>query len=51
MVLMLCGIFFATSHGKSACDGIGRTFKRLATKTSLMATEKNHILTPLDLFD
>ena len=43
--------FFATSHGKSAFDGIGGTVKRLATNASLMATEKNHILTPLDLFD
>ena len=43
--------FFATSHGKSAFDGIGGTVKRLATNASLMATEKNHILTPLDLLD
>lgn len=27
--------FFATSHGKSACDGIGGTLKRLAAKASL----------------
>ena len=51
MVLILCGIFFGTSHGKSACDGIGGTIKRLATNASLMATEKTHILMPLDLFD
>ena len=43
--------FFATSHGKSACDGIGGTAKWLATNASLMATEINHILMPLDLFD
>ena len=43
--------FFATSHGKSACDGIGGTVKRLATNASLMATEKNQILMPLNLFD
>ena len=43
--------FFGTSHGKSACDGIGGTIKQLATNASLMATGKNHILTPLDLFD
>ena len=42
--------FFAAIHGKSACDGIGGTVKQLDTNTSLMATEKNHILTPLDLF-
>lgn len=27
--------FFATSHGKSACDGIGGTVKRLVAKASL----------------
>ena len=27
--------FFATTHGKSACDGIGGTVKRLVTKASL----------------
>ena len=43
--------FFATSHGKSACDGIGGTVKWLGTNASLMATEINHILMPLDLFD
>jgi hypothetical protein len=26
--------FFATSHGKSACDVIGSTLKRLAAKAS-----------------
>ena len=30
----------AKSHGKSACDDIGGTVKRLATNASLMATEK-----------
>ena len=43
--------FFATSHGKSACDGIGGTVKRLAANISLMAAGKNHILMLLDLFD
>ena len=51
----LCGIavwnYFATSHGKSACDGIGGTAKQLTSNASLMATEKNNILTPTDLFD
>ena len=42
---------FATSRGKSACDCIGGTVKRLVTNASLIATEKNHILTPVDLFD
>ena len=27
--------FFTTSHGKSACDGVGGTVKRLAAKASL----------------
>jgi hypothetical protein len=27
--------FFATSHGKSACDGVGGTLRRLAPKASL----------------
>ena len=26
--------FFATSHGKNACDGVGGTLKRLAAKAS-----------------
>ena len=43
--------FFATSHGKSVCDGIGGTAKSLATNASLKATERNHILTPIDLFN
>ncbi|KAE8748198.1 hypothetical protein FOCC_FOCC005036 [Frankliniella occidentalis] len=31
--------FFATSHGKSACDGIGGRIKRLATLYSLQHTQ------------
>jgi hypothetical protein len=27
--------FFATSHGKGPCDGVGGTVKRLAAKASL----------------
>ena len=27
--------FFATSHGKNACDGVGGTIKRLTARTSL----------------
>ena len=42
--------FFANSHDFFA-KSHGGTVKRLATNSSLMATEKNHILTPLDLFD
>nr|XP_047134910.1 uncharacterized protein LOC124812388 [Hydra vulgaris] len=29
--------FFATSHGKSACDGVGGTFKRLVARVSLQS--------------
>ena len=39
-----------TSHGKSACDGIGGTVKRPATKASLKRPAQNQILTPLDMF-
>lgn len=42
--------FFATSHGKSPCDGIGGTVKRLAARASLQATTTNHILTPLQMY-
>ena len=37
--------FFATSHGKSACDGIGGTVKRLVTKASLQRPYTDQILT------
>ncbi|XP_071944232.1 uncharacterized protein [Antedon mediterranea] len=43
--------FFATSHGKSACDGIGGTVKRLVTKRSLQRLTECHILTSLSMFD
>ncbi|KAG1653475.1 hypothetical protein GQR58_025548 [Nymphon striatum] len=43
--------FFATSHGKSPCDGIGRTIKREAANASLRATVNNQILTPKDLYN
>ena len=33
--LMASWAFFATSHGKSACDGIGGTIKRLTARASL----------------
>ena len=42
--------FFATSHGKSPCDGISGTIKREAALASLQATVKGHILTPGDLY-
>ena len=37
--------FFTTSHGKSACDGIGGTVKRLVTKASLYRPYNDQILT------
>ena len=40
--------FFATSHGKGPCDGIGGTVKRLARRASLQ-TEIT-IQTPIALF-
>lgn len=43
--------FYATSHGKGVCDGIGGTVKRLAAKASLQNPLDNHILTPLHLFE
>ncbi|CAH0546678.1 unnamed protein product [Brassicogethes aeneus] len=42
--------FFATSHGKSACDGLGGTVKRLATKASLQRPYQDQIMTPEQLF-
>ena len=43
--------FFATSHGKNACDGVGGTIKRLAARASLQRPISNQILTPLQLFE
>ena len=43
--------FFATPHGKNACDRVGGTIKRLATHTSLQHPFSNQILTPKQLFD
>ena len=36
--------FFATSHGKSECDSIGGTFKRMAANHSLKRSAENQIL-------
>ena len=36
--------FFATSHGKTAADGVAGTLKRLATKVSLQNLYENHTL-------
>jgi hypothetical protein len=37
--------FFATSHGKSPCDGLGRTLKCLTARASLQRTLSYQILT------
>ena len=37
-------VFFATSHGKSPCDGIGGTVKRQVARTSLQRPKNNQIL-------
>lgn len=43
--------FFATSHGKGPCDGIGGAFKRNATKASLQRPYTDQITTAKQLFD
>ena len=43
--------FFATSHGKSPCDGVGGTVKRLATRASLQRPLSGQILSSQALFD
>lgn len=43
--------FFAISHGKSACDDVGGTVKRLALRASLQRPYQGQIpMTPRDLF-
>ena len=43
--------FFATSHGKSSCDGIGGTVKRLTARASLQRTFSNQIITAEEVFN
>jgi hypothetical protein len=45
--------FFATSHGKGPCDGIGGTIKRLARRKSLQSVNNSQedIQTPVALFN
>ena len=43
--------FFATSHGKGPCDGVGGTVKRLAAKASLQRPFDKQIMTPHQLFE
>ena len=42
--------FFATSHGKSPCDGVGGTLKRLTARASLQKPMADQILTPTAVF-
>lgn len=43
--------FFATSHGKQPCDGIGGTVKRITSKASLQRSKSNHILDAYKMFE
>ena len=42
--------FFATSHGKSPCDGVGGTLKCLTARASLQRPLADQILTPTAVF-
>ena len=48
---MLNGVFFATSHGKSACDGIGSTVKQITAQASLKKTMTGQILDVDKMFE
>jgi hypothetical protein len=43
--------FFATSHGKSACDGIGGTLKRLTAEASFQRPHNDQIMAPHQLYE
>lgn len=43
--------FFATSHGKSPCDGIGAVVKRLTTKASLQRPLAEQITSAAKMYD
>ena len=43
--------FFATSHGKGPCDGVGGTIKRLAARASLQRPYDKQIMTPRQLYE
>lgn len=43
--------YFATSHGKGPCDGLGGAVKRLASRASLQMGTREQILTPMKLYD
>ena len=38
--------FFATSHGKNACDDVGEIVKKLAAHVNLQCPKDKQILTP-----
>lgn len=42
--------FFATSHGKGPCDGIGAVVKRIIRRASLTLPSERQILTPYAMF-
>ena len=42
--------FFATSHGKGTCDGIGGTVKRATNRESLRRTVSDQILTAQNMY-
>lgn len=44
-------IFFASSHGKNACGGVGGAVKRLAAQASLRMVYNEQIMTPRQLYD
>lgn len=43
--------FFASCHGKNACDGVGGTTKREVAKASLQRAYTNQILSPKEMYD
>ncbi|KAK2722989.1 hypothetical protein QYM36_003252, partial [Artemia franciscana] len=43
--------FFATSHGKSICDGLGGIVKRILRKPSLQLSDENQIKTSTAAYD
>lgn len=43
--------FFATSHGKNACDGIGGTLKRTVMRHCLRSSATNQITNPKEMFE
>ena len=43
--------FFATSRGKSPCDGVGGTIKRAIAKVNLQKPLDKQILEPLKIYE